>query len=131
MLFWLTLTRIKAETIKCAHCSGFAKDGVITSGADCFDGTTTGWVKGEPAVDGVELACQMVAFNETNDKASYFTVQRDWSPTGFTSDSTQITKYRDCNSQPCPGFDEIFPQNYTTGVNHSIDECFDCQAGGY
>lgn len=127
MILWLFLTQTIADTIKCAHCTGFAENGVIEDGVDCFDGTTAGWVKGEPAVDGIEPACQMLSLNQTNGKVTQFTVQRDWSSTGFTSDSTMITKYRDCNSQSCPGFDDMFPSNF---VEHPINECFDCSASG-
>ena len=74
--------------IKCAHCTGMMLNGGFTSGKSCFDGTQEGWVEGHPSKD-TTPACQTFTNNQTHIKHGIeeFVVGRDWSPTGYTTDS--------------------------------------------
>ena len=82
--------------IKCSHCTGMTLNGGFLDGQSCFDGTQEGWVEGHPSKD-TTPACQTYTMNQTNIKLGVeeFIVGRDWSPTGYTTDSVmQQSKFQ-------------------------------------
>ena len=122
----IQLLNCLGETIECAKCTGQLENGSIINNAPCFDGSTDGHVTGQ--FDG-QGACQTIKFNEMkNGESTKLTVQRDFASNGYTSDSALVTQYRDCNTQPCAGFNETLPINYQF---HNSSECFSCNGMGH
>ena len=125
LIFLIQLLNCLGDKINCAKCTGQIENGTLIDNAPCFDGSTDGHITGE--IDG-QGACQTIKFNETNDIFSKLTIQRDFASSGYSSDSKLVTYYRDCNTQPCAGFNETLPINFES---HNSSECFSCNGIGH